>query len=145
MSETTRQALDILIRILIYSGFVAVPIMVLMFLMYRYEKYKRWKDKDQKEAERILVKRHEDIEKSAQAINVLETKETELKLDIELLEQKKKELLAEIHEDQEDPSADETKSASDVTIKELHKLAKEKGIKGFSRMSKATLLQRLGY
>ena len=79
-----------------------------------------------------------------QTINVLETKETELKLEIERLEQKKKDLKSEINEDDDKPSADEAKLSSDVTIKELHKLAKKKGIKGYSRMPKVELLQRLG-
>jgi|GEM_PF-3476186 len=149
MSDTTRQVLDIAYRVLFYTLWIAIPIIVLIILMYAYEKYKKWKDADRKEAERIIVKMNEDIVKSGTTINVLQSRETELKLAVDALEARLKELKKESGENSSDDASDDTNAHaamidSKTTIKDLHALAKERKIKGFSRMKKEDLIKILG-
>lgn len=149
MSDTTRQVLDIAYRVLFYTLWIAIPIIVLIILMYAYEKYKKWKDADRKEAERIIVKMNEDIVKSGTTINVLQSRETELKLAVDALEACLKELKKESGENSSEEASDDaknqvTKVDSKTTIKDLHALAKERKIKGFSRMKKEDLIKILG-
>lgn len=149
MSDTTRQVLDIAYRVLFYTLWIAIPIIVLIILMYAYEKYKKWKDVDRKEAERIIVKMNEDIVKSGTTINVLQSRETELKLAVDALEARLKELKKESGENSSDEASDDAKNQATITdskttIKDLHALAKERKIKGFSRMKKEDLIKILG-
>ncbi|HOI86142.1 MAG TPA: Rho termination factor N-terminal domain-containing protein [Acholeplasmataceae bacterium] len=149
MSDTTRQVLDIAYRVLFYTLWIAIPIIVLIILMYAYEKYKKWKDADRKEAERIIVKMNEDIVKSGTTINVLQSRETELKLAVDALEARLKELKKESGENSSDEASDDAKNQATITdskttIKDLHALAKERKIKGFSRMKKEDLIKILG-
>ena len=145
ISESTRQVIDLFIRIIFYSGFVAGPIMILIILMYQYEKYKKWKDKETKEAERIIVKMNEDIVKTGVTVNALTARETELKLAIDSYESRLRELKAEAGESvaTEDDEVKEPVS-TELTIKELHALARERKVKGFSRMKKEDLIKILG-
>ncbi len=158
MSEITRNVLDILFRVIFISGWIAAPIIMLIMIMYLYEKYKKWKDTERKEAERIIVKMNEDIVKTSAAINNLKPVETELKLSISALESKLKELKAQTHELQpvevvipeetttsmNEIIAEEKHDSKELTIKDLHALARERKIKGFSRMKKEVLIKILG-
>ena len=92
MSEATKNALDIVYRVLFVSLWFAVPVVILIVLMYGYERYKKWKDAEKKEAERIIVKMNEDVIKTTETINVLKPIETELRANISKLEDKLKEL-----------------------------------------------------
>lgn len=145
ISDTTRLVIDLFIRIVFYSGFVAGPIMILILLMYQYEKYKKWKDKEIKEAERIIVKKNEQIVETSVAINQLEGKKAELVLAVDSLEARLKEMKIESGDvtSTEDETANKTISDK-LTIKELHALARERKVKGFSRMKKEELLKILG-
>lgn len=145
ISDTTRIVIDIFIRIVFYSGFIAAPIMILILLMYQYEKYKKWKDKEIKEAERIIVKKNEQIVETGVAINQLEGKKAELVLAVDSLEARLKEMKIESGDvtSTEDEATSET-ITDKLTIKELHALARERKVKGFSRMKKEELLKILG-
>lgn len=160
MSEITRNALDILFRVILISGWIAAPIIILILLMYAYEKYKKWKETERKEAERIIVKMNEDIVKTSAAINNLKPVETELKLSISALEAKLKELKTQAITVSDTgsttiPGETAIEEASEVetpkatakqspTLKELHALARSRKIKGFSRMKKERLIALLG-
>ena len=149
MSDAARNALDIAYRVLFTSLWFAIPIIVLILLMYGYEKYKKWKDADRKEAERIIVKMNEDIIKSQETINVLKPIETELRASITTLEEKVKALKKEVGEPEVvDPLADKdfevVQANKKPSIKELHALARERKIKGFSRMKQDELIKILG-
>lgn len=145
MSETARVALDLLIRIIIYSGYVAAPIIILILVMYQYEKYKKWKDKETRDAERIIVKMNDDIVKTGSTINLLTSRETELKLSCESYETRIKELKVQAGEQPTAESEEVKPAISEVlNIKQLQALARERHIKGFSRMSKDDLIKKLG-
>lgn len=145
LSEQTLAVIDGLIRVLFYTLYVAGPIMILIILMYQYEKYKKWKDKEAREAERIIVKRNEEVVETNKAITALEAKKAELKLAVEAYEVKLSEQRAELGD--EPITDDEMIKQVDnkLTIKELHALAKERGIKGFSRMKKEDLITALSH
>lgn len=144
ISESTRLVIDLFIRILFYSGFVAGPIIILILVMYQYERYKKWKDKETKEAERIIVKMNEDVVKTGVAVNALTARETELKLSVDAYEARLKELKAEAGEvTTEDESDDTVVHTEELTIKQLHALARERKVKGFSRMKKEDLMKIL--
>jgi hypothetical protein len=145
MSEETRIAIDMFFRIIIFTGFVAGPIMVLILVMYQYEKYKKWKDKDKKDAERIIVKMNEDIVKTGVSVNVLTAKETELKLSVQAYEAKLNELKEKAREViTTDNDEKEPEKSEELNIKQLQALARERKIKGFSRMKKEDLIKQLG-
>lgn len=145
MTETTRAALDLLIRITFYTGYVAVPIIMLILVMYQYEKYKKWKDKETKDAERIIVKMNDDIVKTGVTVNILTAKETELKLSVQAYEARLKELKEQSGETIPAIEDEKKPDASDaLTIKQLQALGRERKIKGFSRMSKDELIKKLG-
>lgn len=149
MSDAARNALDIAYRVLFTTLWFAIPIVVLILLMYGYEKYKKWKDVEKKEAERIIVKMNEEVIKSQETINVLKPIETELRASIATLEEKVKALKKEAGEPEPVASPAEDKTTPAVTnkkpsIKELHALAKERKIKGFSRMKQDELIKILG-
>lgn len=149
MSEATKNALDIVYRVLFISLWFAVPVVILIVLMYGYERYKKWKDIEKKEAERIIVKMNEDVIKTTETINVLKPIETELRANISKLEDKLKELKKEAGEPEavalsQDVEETPKESVKQPTIKELHQLAKERKVKGFSRMKKEDLIKILG-
>ena len=144
MTEATRDALDMFFRIIFYSGFVAGPIMVLILVMYQYERYKKWKDKEKKDAERIIVKMNEDIVKTGVTVNALPTRETELKLSIEAKEARLKELKVESGDEAAKETDEEKPTTEGLSIKQLQALARERGVKGFSRMKKEDLRKILG-
>lgn len=149
MSDAARNALDIVYQVLFISLAVAIPIVVLILLMYAYEKYKKWKDAEKKEAERIIVKMNEDVIKTTETINVLKPIETELRATISKLEEKLKDLKKEAGEEEpglqsSDVINESSEPIKEPNIKELHALAKERKIKGFSRMKKEDLIKILG-
>lgn len=149
MSDAARNALDIVYQVLFISLAVAIPIVVLILLMYAYEKYKKWKDVEKKEAERIIVKMNEDVIKTTETINVLKPIETELRATISKLEEKLKDLKKEAGEEEpglqsSDVINESSEPIKEPNIKELHALAKERKIKGFSRMKKEDLIKILG-
>lgn len=149
MSDAARSALDIAYRVLFTSLWIAIPIVMLILLMYLYEKYKKWKDSDRKEAERIIVKMNEDVIKTQETINVLRPIETELKATIATLEEKVKSLKKETGEPEAaeipaDKESSVVQANTKPSIKELHALARERKIKGFSRMKQDDLIKILG-
>ncbi len=136
-------ALNGLLKIIIYTLYVAAPLIILQLLMYGHEHYKKWKAKEQKEAERIIVKMNEQITKDAAACDTLLNQKTQLQLEVESLEKHKKELQKEVGVDDE-VKPQENEDLSELNIKQLKKLAKVQGVKRYSRLKKADLLKALG-
>jgi septal ring factor EnvC (AmiA/AmiB activator) len=138
-----QQALNILINVILYSLAVAAPLIMLIIVMYQYEKYSKWRAKEQKEADRIIVKMNEDIVNTSKTINHLKDQEAALEKKIKEYEERKVLLQDEIGV-VEKATPEESKPLDQMNIKELHAVARERGIKGFSRMSKDELLKALG-
>lgn len=142
MNTTTQEFLQTTLQVLLASTWFAIPIVVLLGLMVFYTYYKKWAAKEQKEAERIIVKMNEQLKQDGVALSALTNRISELKIEIDVKEQKLRELKQELNEPEDkDPVAPEVKTIdSKLTIIELQNLARERGIKGYSRMSKEKLL-----
>jgi hypothetical protein len=136
-------ALNVLLLIVIYSLYVASPLIILQLMMYGHEHYKKWKAKEQKEAERIIVKMNEKIASDAAACDTLLNQKTQLKLEVESLEKTKKQLQHEVGVEDK-PDVEENQDLSELNIKQLQKLAKAQGVKRYSKLKKADLLKALG-
>lgn len=136
-------ALNGLLKIIIYSCYVASPLIILILLMAGYEKYKKWKAKDVREAERIIVKMNEQITKDALTCDTLNNQKTQLRLEIESLEKQKRERQQELGTIEE-IKVPETTDIKELNIKDLQKLAKAQGVKRYSKLKKAELIKALG-
>jgi cell division protein FtsB len=138
-----QQALNIFINVILYSLAIATPLIILIIVMYQYEKYTKWRAKEQKDADRIIVKMNEDIVNTSKSINHL--KETEAALEKKIKEYEEQKLLLQEELNIDDNAViEESKPLDQMNIKELHAVAKTRGIKGFSRMAKDQLLKALG-
>jgi hypothetical protein len=145
IDESVIHALNGMFKVAIFSLYVAIPLIMLILLMYGYERYKKWKYKEDREAERIIVKRNEDIVKANDTINSLKALETELRLTISKLDDRKAEREKELGIKHEPEQAEDDKSTlKNFTIKELQAYCKDHKIKGYSRKSKDELLEMLG-
>lgn len=144
MSPETLKVLDMVIRVALYGAIYFVAWVAFLSPLPLWNKYKKNRDKEKKEAERIIVKMNEDIKKDTASISVL--KEILAELDKKLAA-KKKELESldpdDSNQDKQDQADDSNKLT--ITVNELRLEAKEKRIKGFSRMNREKLLQVLGY
>lgn len=143
----TYQAINVLMQVLIWSLAFATPIIVIIIMLYQYDKYKKHRDKEKVEAERIIVKMNKDIIETTKSINLLKPQETELKLAIESMRAEHDQLQKELAEikgvEDVDSELEETIDVTHLSVKELHGLAKERKIRGYSRMPKAKLIELL--
>jgi len=144
LNETTVNIINLTIQVLLVSLWVAIPVTMLLVLMYAYKHYKKWENKEVKEAERIIVKKNNDINKASGTVTLLSAKIDELQKDVEALTAKKQALQLEVGDnpDTEDTAEPEIDLEA-LSIKELQAIAKEQGVKGFSRMKKAKLINIL--
>lgn len=144
LNETTVNIINITIQVLLISLWVAIPVTMMLVLMYAYKHYKKWENKEVKEAERIIVKKNNDINKASGTVTLLSAKIDELEKEVETLTAKKQALQLELGEnpDDEEPEAPVIDLEA-LSIKELQAIAKEQRIKGFSRMKKAKLINIL--
>lgn len=143
----TYQAINVLLQVLIWSLSFATPIIVIIIMLYQYDKYKKHRDKEKVEAERIIVKMNKDIIETTKSINLLKPQETELKLAIESMRAEHDQLQKELAEikgvEDIDLEHEEAIDVTNLSVKELHGLAKERKIRGYSRMPKAKLIELL--
>ncbi len=144
IDDSVIEALNFLLKIVLYSGAFASPLVILILLMYGYERYKKWTKKETKQKEQIIVKMNKQIKDDALACDTLSNKKTQLQVEVEKLQKEKHDLNAELGKPEEVIVEEEKiEDYSKLTIKELKALAKQKGIPRYSKMSKATLLEML--
>ncbi len=143
IDDSVYVALNFILKVILYSLSVASPLIVMILMMYGYERYKKWKSKETKEAERIIVKMNNQIKEDALTCDTLSNRKTELQLECEKLEKQKLDLHAELGIE-EQPEVDENEDYRNLNIKALKALAKQKGIKRYSKMNKEQLLDALG-
>ena len=146
MDAQTLNALMILFRIILYSLYVAGPIVILIGLMYLYQKYRKYREKEIKEADRIIVKMNEDIKRDPLISNDLVERKKNLSSDVFDLEKRKRDLEKDlgIEHVEEIPADDDTPDYESMTINELKAIAKKRGMKSYSRLSKVDLIKLLG-
>ena len=145
MTEITLGLLDLLLRVIIISLIVASPILIMIGLMHIYDRYKKIKETETKEAERIIIKNNESIVKTTNSIKVLDEQFKELEYSVLKLKEQKRELEIELGhiEEPEEEIEEETINYHAMTVNELHDIARELKIRGFSRMKKDKLVEVL--
>lgn len=145
--ELMYQVLNVLMYVLMFS----IPITSLIVILEFWEAYKRRKNQHKKEAERIIVKMAEDVKEQTEVIRTLEEQAEKLKLSIFDLESRKREVQTDVMseeeikssvEEQNDPEPEQIDYES-FTVNELQDIARQLKIKGFSRMKKAKLIEKL--
>jgi len=143
---------NILLQVILWSLIISAPAIILTVEMYAYERYKKWKDKSEKELERIIIGKTNNKEDLENKIRQHEETIRRLELDVELLEIKKAAISPEdISEDEKKEKVDETthddpedkKELSEMTIKQLQELARTHKLKWYSRMKKTELIKAL--
>lgn len=145
--ELMYQVLNVLMYVLMFS----IPITSLIVILEFWEAYKRRKNQHKKEAERIIVKMAEDVKEQTEVIRTLKEQAEKLKLSIFDLESRKREVQTDVMseeeikssvEEQNDPEPEQIDYES-FTVNELQDIARQLKIKGFSRMKKAKLIEKL--
>lgn len=138
--------INVLLKVLIISLTISTPFIVLILLMEFYDRYKKRKNKENREAERIIIKNNEQISKDAISLQVITELHKKLEYSVLKLREEKRALVKELDIEDEDTEelieeAEEEKiDYSKMTINELHDIARELNIKGFSRMKKEKLV-----
>lgn len=145
MTEITLGLLDLLLRVVTISLVIASPILIMIGLMYVYDRYKKVKETETKEAERIIIKNNEAIVKTTTSIKVLEEQFKNLEYSVLKLKEQKRELEIELGhiEEPEEEIEEEKIDYLAMTVNELHDIARELKIRGFSRMKKDKLVEVL--
>lgn len=145
MTEITLGLLDLLLRVVTISLVIASPILIMIGLMYVYDRYKKVKETETKEAERIIIKNNEAIVKTTTSIKVLEDQFKNLEYSVLKLKEQKRELEIELGhiEEPEEEIEEEKINYLAMTVNELHDIARELKIRGFSRMKKDKLVEVL--
>lgn len=139
--------LNVLMQVVLWSLIISAPAIILTVEMYAYERYKKWKDKSEKELERIIIGKTNNKEELESKISEHERTIRKLELDVELLEIRKNALNPddepdEQHEDDLDEQNEE-KDLNDMSVKELHILARKHKLKWYSKMKKSKLIEAL--
>jgi hypothetical protein len=139
-SAETLHLFDLVLRVIAFGLMWFCGWVGLFSVLVAWNRYKKGRDKVKREAERKIVKLNEDIAKDTQSITVLKDEIEKLTILRDARANEIKEMgnhaasIAEITSDD---------SPKTLTVKELRVLAKEHGIKGFSRMKKQRLLELL--
>jgi hypothetical protein len=136
--------INLLLKVILISLIISAPAILLTLEMYGYEKYKKWKNTEEKEHEKIILGRAKDIVKKDEELERQDNQIKSLAIDIELLQKRKKGLADEldlpVDDTEEEPEEIDIES---MNIKQLHEVAKDKGIKMYSRMKKSALIKKL--
>jgi predicted transcriptional regulator len=148
MSDETLKVLDLLIRVLLYATIYFIAFAALLSPLPLWNKYVKTRDKEKKEAERIIVKMNDKKEKNLKEISNQVDRINTLDQQIEIREKKLAELKYELDEPiQEIPedAEEETQEIDYENLKviELREIGKKRGIKGATRMKKAQLVKLL--
>lgn len=140
--------LNVLLQVILWSLIISSPFIILTIEMYAYERYKKWKDTEAKEKEKIILGRANKIVAQDEELQRQNEEKKKLELEIDLLNIRKKSIQDEIgipddpEETEEDPEEVVT-DLSQMTIRELKSLAKERGLKMYSKKNKEQLVKLL--
>lgn len=144
INDDVYRLLNIFIQVILWSLIISAPAIILTIEMYAYERYKKYKDKTEKELERIIVGKTNNKEDLESTIKELEEEKRRLDLDVELLEIRKNALNPEEPEEVETiEEPEEKKDLNKMNMKQLQELAREHKLKWYSRMKKTELIKSL--
>ena len=136
--------INTLLQVVLWYLIISSPMVLLTIELYLYGRYKKWKNTEIQEKEKIIVGKANTIQKFDQDIQYQHEEKHRLNLDIELLMKRKKALQEELglseeteHPDTEDIDLDK------MNVKQLKALAKDRGLKMYSKKNKKQLLKML--
>lgn len=147
--------INILLGTLIVSLILALPLIILILLMQKYDKYKKDRDKEVREAERIIIRQNESITTNTEAIKILKEIEDKTEFRNLKLADENRKLEQQIRDNQivlgiETEPEVTLEQAEEIladyhsmTIKELHDIAKALEMKSYSRWKKDKLISML--
>jgi hypothetical protein len=150
ISPNVYNLINILLQALLWSLIISTPFIILTLEMYAYGKYKKWKNSDDQEHDKIIIKRANQIIAVDDELSRQADEKKKLDLELDLLNIRKKSLQDELGISQE-PEVDELEikepeneiDLSTMNIRELKALAKERGLTMYSKKNKAQLLKIL--
>lgn len=147
---------------LLWSLTIATPLIILILVLYAYTNYNKWKFKEDKEAERIIIKRNEQINETVITIKKLEEEKEEHILENYNLAKEKKTLEKDIKKLNQElgvdiPAEDEDSTSQNVpeetvkeepktdyskfTVDKLKDICKDLKLTNYSRLPKAQMVE----
>ena len=137
MSDQTMALLDLLVQVALYGIIYFTGFMFFISPLVIWHKFKLWRDKELKEAERIIIKMNENdkIVKLEKAIELINEKLNN--------DDKQPEVLIDAEIDAQEKLKNEVIINKGMTVDELRKIAAKRGLKGYSKMKKQKLLNEL--
>lgn len=136
---------NLLLKVLLVYAIIASPIVLTIILLYGYGSYKKWKEIEIKEHEKIIVGQANTIRKNDEDIRWQHEEQLRLSQSIEALRKTKKMLSdeLEITDNSEADDSKEKKDLSSMNVKQLKALAKQRGLKMYSKKNKQQLITLL--
>jgi len=160
ISESVFVAFNLLLEVVIYGTIPASIFVLLTLLQYMWERFKKYKQMEIKETEKILLGRAKEITKYDHQLERQELQAKKLNEELEVLIHRKKKLqeinksLQDDGDLPEDDSSLETEieenevsskeiDLDSMNIRDLKALAKERGMKMYSKKNKKQLLKMM--
>lgn len=148
MDENLYHLINLLLQVILWSLIISSPLIILTIEMYLYERYKKYKDTEAQEKEKIILGKANKIVQQDDELQRQNEERKKIEFEIELLKIKKKTLQDEVGIDEEQESSKEIADTvrtdlSEMNIKQLKALAKERGLKLYSKKNKKQLLKML--
>lgn len=139
------QAVNVLLKFILWSLIISSPLIIATLEMYAYEKYKKWKDTEVKDKEKIIVGKAKETIKHDEHINWQKDEIKKLDLELELLGIRKKSQQLElgIPEETEVKEFKEQIDLNAMKRTDLLALCKERGFTMYSRKNKKQLIKIL--
>lgn len=137
--------MNILLKVILVSLIVSSPAIILTIEMYLYERYKKWKNTEVQEKEKIILGKANKIVSQDEELQRQADEKKKLELELDLLNIRKKSLQEELNisDVQKEDIQDDEIDLSDMSIKQLHEVAKKQNIKRYSKLKKKQLLALL--
>ena len=145
INDNVNHLVNILLQVILWSLIISSPGIIMILSMYAYKRYKKWETKEEREKERIKVGQAKQISKNDEEIRWQHEEMLRLSQNIDAMKRTEKDLRDKlgIHEDVEADDSNKEINLSAMNIKQLKELAKQRGIKGYSKMKKAKLINIL--
>lgn len=136
--------INLLLQVVLWYLIITAPMVLLTIELYLYGRYKKWKDSEIQEKEKIIVGKANTIQKFDADIQYQHEEKHRLNLDIELLMKRKKALQEELGISEEsNHKVTEEINLDKMNVKQLKAVAKDRGLKMYSKKNKKQLLKML--
>lgn len=137
--------LNVLMQVILWYLIISSPAVLLTIELYLYGKYKKWENTEAKEKEKIIVGKANKIVSLDEEMARQNEDKKKLEFEIDLLRIQKKTLQDEVGISDDNPGSNlkEETDLSKMNIKQLKELAKQRGLKMYSKKNKQQLLKML--